>query len=168
MHDGRCWYLTCFRKIHFDAAKASSSNSNVQLQLFTTKGGVRGYTLHSWDAECIDTMTPSVQASERAERNNNIYTPPCLCLPEGWWKSHVLFLLSPTICGLNVTLREASGGGGEIKCVINPGPETAAAPAPRYSNRYNVYFVFCAAMVEWYQPGVFDALIALIRRAKIK
>ena len=44
MHDGRCWYLTCFRKIHFDAAKASSSNSNVQLELFTTKGGVMGYT----------------------------------------------------------------------------------------------------------------------------
>ena len=78
MHDGRCWYLTCFRKIHFDAAKASSSNSNVQLQLFTTKGGVRGYTLHSWDAECIDTMTPSVQASKRAERNNN--TIPRVCV----------------------------------------------------------------------------------------
>ena len=35
-------------------------------------------TQHSWDAECIDTMTPSVQASKRAERNNN--TIPRVCV----------------------------------------------------------------------------------------
>ena len=73
MRDGRCWYLTCFRKIHSDV-KASSHSSNVQLELFTTKGGVQ--RLHSWagcDAECIDTMTPPVQA--KRERNNNPLPP---------------------------------------------------------------------------------------------
>ena len=110
MHDGHCWYLTCFRKIHSD----SRLECPASVQLFTTKGGVqRPHSWAEWDAECIDTMTPSSQASQR-ERNNHTIPVFMFTGRRVGQQPRVVPPLSPRACGLNVTLREASEGAGRL------------------------------------------------------
>ena len=109
MHDGHCWYLTCFRKIHSDSRLKCPASA----QLFTTKGGVQ--RPHSWVGCRIYRHHDATESQATVRgRETIIQSPVFMFTGRRVGQQPRVVPLSPGACGLNVTLREASEGAGRL------------------------------------------------------